>query len=167
MATFAVVANAFSVVGLADVVCRATAELYGLIQRASSASDSATQLLAAVQGLASVVTEVRLWAAEYEKSPFAREDGQYVSKNIIPALDRCGKQVGELAQRLACVSNARQDWLQRFMGRVTFALSEKQIQHSLRMIVYHQTTLKGLMLVREGYVVSLSVSQLLICLNQT
>lgn len=60
MATFSIVANTFSVVGLADVVCRATAELYALIKRASSASDSATQLLTAVQSLATVVAEVRL-----------------------------------------------------------------------------------------------------------
>jgi hypothetical protein len=54
MATFSIVANTFNVISLADVVCRATAELYALIKRASSASDSATQLLTAVQSLATV-----------------------------------------------------------------------------------------------------------------
>jgi hypothetical protein len=155
MATFSTVANTFSVVGLADVVCRATGELYALIKRASSASDSAAQLLTAVQSLATVVAEVHLWAAAYEQSLFAQEDGQCVSNNIITALEKCGKQVGELAQRLAGVTNARKDWFQRITGRVAFALSEEQIRHSLRMVIYHQTTLKGLMLVRGGYVVSL------------
>jgi hypothetical protein len=157
MATFSIVANTFSVLGLADVVCRATTELYALILRASSASNSATQLLTAVQSLATVVTEVRLWAAAYEQSLFAQEDSQYVSNNIVTALEKCGKQIRELVQRLAGVTIAKKNWFQRISGRVAFALSEEQIRHSLRMVDYHQTTLKGLMLVRGGYVVHCQV----------
>ncbi|KAI9686231.1 MAG: hypothetical protein M1822_003887 [Bathelium mastoideum] len=150
MATFSTIANAFSVVGLADIVVRATVELYALIKRTSSNSKSAKELLAAVKDLAAVVAEVRLWAGAYEQSLFAQEDGQCVSDNITIALEECGKQIRELAQRLAGVSNARKDWLQRITGRVAFALSGEQMQHSLRMLIYHQTAIRGLMLARGG-----------------
>lgn len=143
MANFSTAANTFSVVGLADVVCRATAELYVLVKRASSASNSATQLLKAVQGLTAVVAEVRIWTAEYEQSLSVQEDGQCISNNIMTALETYGEQVGELAQRLADVRNARKDWFQRIKGRFIFALNEDQIQHSLQIVTYHQMTLKG------------------------
>ncbi|KAI9667622.1 MAG: hypothetical protein M1821_000438 [Bathelium mastoideum] len=151
MATFSTIANTFSVVGLAEVVVRATVELYALVKRASSDFNSAKELLTAVQSLAAVVAEVRIWAVAYEQSLFAQEDGQCVSYNVKNALEECGKQVKELAQRLAGLPNARKYWLQKITGRVACAFSREQIQHSLRMLIYHQTAIRGLMLARGGH----------------
>lgn len=150
MTALSTVANTFSVVGLADVVGRATVELYDLIKRTSSASKRAQELLAAVHDLTAVVAEVRLWVGAYEQSLFAQEDGQCVPSNIKTALEECLRQVTCLLQRLLSVAKAKIDWYQKITGRVTFALSEEQVNHSLRMLIYHQTAIKGLLLARGG-----------------
>jgi hypothetical protein len=143
-----VVSNGSVIVSLADVVFRSAIQLCKVIKQVSSAPDSAAGLLVAVKGLAAVVAEVRAWAVDYEKSDFALADGQFVSGNVETSLAACEKQIAELTRRLSGVGNARSGWVQRITGGVVFALSEAQIQHSVQMVIYHQTTLKGLMLVR-------------------
>ena len=151
MSALSTAANISGLVGLADVVFRATTQICLLIKQASSAPASAVELVAVVQSLAAVVVEVRVWTVEYGRSRFAQEDGQSVSDGIKNALVSCKGRLCELSQQLRGVFHGKRNgWVERLKSGVGFALSEAQIRHSVQMVVHYQMALKGLLLVHAG-----------------
>ena len=83
MSDLSAAANAFAVVGLADVVFRAGTQLYDVLNRARAASKSIPQLLSTLKCLTAIIAEVRAFAKEFEQSPFALEDKQ----TLLPELE--------------------------------------------------------------------------------
>jgi hypothetical protein len=74
MSGFSTAANACAVVGLADVVFRLGVGLSDLYFRCRNASNEVPRLLSDLQALADVVAQVRAFADEYGRSPYALED---------------------------------------------------------------------------------------------
>lgn len=102
---FTVCAEAFSVVGLADIVFRHVAALSDLAIRAASASASARDLLSGVKALATAIAAVRNWAENYEASGLATQDGHNVDGSVKAILFECGKQLATIRQNLHSVDS--------------------------------------------------------------
>ena len=72
-------ANILGIIVAADVVFRSTANLCDLLNRAKDAPSTVSQLLDAIKSLVSAITEVRIWAHEYQQLVPAGENGRRVT----------------------------------------------------------------------------------------
>lgn len=130
MADFGVIANAFGVVGLADILFRSATQLYDLARRANAAPETLAQLHHAVQGFNTAITEVQQWAREYSQSHFATNDGQTVPPELQGLLLSCAVRCKELSSRLQKQRTGIGSWI----GSTRVALSETDIRQSIQLL---------------------------------
>lgn len=135
-------ANAFAIVGLADVVFRlgiASSELYF---RYRNASESITRLLRDLKNLADIVALVRAFAEEYNRSPYALDDSQVLLPQLETAL-QCCKQELEGLEGIAkkVTSNASDAWFTQWGKGLSWALDDQKILKSCQQIERYMVTL--------------------------
>lgn len=143
-------AEAFAVVGLADVVFRNVAGLIDLASRAAHASSTARGLLSGLKGLASALVAVRSWVEGYETSDFAAHDGQRVAISIRTVLADCSTQMGAIYRNLHDVQSGSSGALARFWTGLRFARDEKELRQSITELSRYTDALQLLMLSRNG-----------------
>jgi len=146
MADLGTIANAFGVVGLADILFRSAAQLYDLAHRAKTAPDALRLLHKAVQGFHHIIVEVQQWAREYSQSHFARDDGQAVPAELQALLMacavRCKDQVAQLQRRIGATGS----WL----GLVRAAVSEAEIRQAVLLLDSFKLSIQGLLQTRTA-----------------
>ncbi|KAI8626711.1 hypothetical protein F5Y19DRAFT_214740 [Xylariaceae sp. FL1651] len=151
METLSVIANIGGIVGLTDVAFKTTTNLSDLVATASSAPRTASQLLSAARNLAAALAEARIWALEHNASLFAHEDGRSTLKSVEDVLKTCTEQLGNLIKTLSDARRQRNTRFGQWVANLSFALSEAQLQHAIRMVTHHQNSLKMLMQVQGGH----------------
>jgi len=130
MAALSVTANAFAVVGLADIVFRLGKDLYELCERAQSASRSISRLLAELRAVTSIVARIRIFVHEFECSSFALEDSLTLP-HIESILTLCGQEFEILTAIIASTQTRASDgWTAQFLKRFKWALDEQSIEQS-------------------------------------
>lgn len=143
-------AEAFAVVGVADVVLRHIVTLTRLATAAVNASSSAGEMRSRLQSLAGAVGTVRSWAESYARSDFAREDDQRISAGVTDTLLRCSARLGSIYKNVYKVDSGSSGALARFWTGLRFAYDEKELQASLMDLSSYTDTLQLLMLGRHG-----------------
>lgn len=126
-------ANAFAVVGLADVVFRAGTQLYDVLNRARAASKSIPQLLSTLKCLTAIIAEVRAFAKEFEQSPFALEDKQTLLPELETILKDCERELVDLRALATTASGGiGSGWLRQWKKSLIWALDDQKVIQSCR-----------------------------------
>jgi len=133
MSDLSAAANAFAVVGLADVVFRAGTQLYDVLNRARAASKSIPQLLSTLKCLTAIIAEVRTFAKEFEQSPFALEDKQTLLPELEIILKDCERELVDLRTLATTASGGiGSGWLRQWKKRLIWALDSQKVIQSCR-----------------------------------
>ncbi|KAF2807026.1 uncharacterized protein BDZ99DRAFT_573700 [Mytilinidion resinicola] len=111
-----IAANAFSVVGLADVVTRTGQTLTGGISDICQAASDAEELLREIGHISQIVTATRLFVVEFQSSPFTSEDFQ-VLPDFQAALNGCLSEFEYLAKRASQARHVRSDGIAARVGK--------------------------------------------------
>ena len=126
-------ANAFAVVGLADVVFRAGTQLYDVLNRTRAASKSIPQLLSTLKCLTAIIAEVRAFAKEFEQSPFALEDKQTLLPELETILKGCERELVDLRALATTASGGiGSGWLRQWKKSLIWALDDQKVIQSCR-----------------------------------
>ncbi|RSL55232.1 hypothetical protein CEP54_009465 [Fusarium duplospermum] len=126
MADLSTLANAFSVVGLADVVCRASIQLYDLIQGLRNAPARQQRYLAILRDLTLTATQVRLWVETHQTSTATVRDGQHELQGVSTILKASEDQIRQL--RASINPSTASTWLGRWRAVAGFAWDETSFQ---------------------------------------
>lgn len=143
-------AEAFSVVGLSDVVFRSLVSLIDLVSRAASASSTARGLLGVLKSLAKAIAEVRAWAANYEQSVLSTVDGQNVPRSLATLLRDCQTQLAIVQQSLHRVEPPAAGALSGWITGTRFAWGEQDIRQSVGLLSSYTLSMQLLMASRTG-----------------
>lgn len=98
MAGLSTAANAFSVVGLADVVFRLGVNTADLYSRYRNASKDISSLVDELQAFVETVAQIRLYLDEYLQSPYTQADGQSLPLQLFKTLSDCETELQNLKQ---------------------------------------------------------------------
>lgn len=135
-------ANAFAIVGLADVVFRLAIASSDLYFRYRNASEDIARLLNDLKNLANVVAQVRAFADEYRRSPYALDDSQVLLPQLETVLQCCKQELEKLEQVVKDVkSNANDPWFKQWGKGLSWALDEQKILKSCEQIERYMMTL--------------------------
>ncbi|TKA63005.1 hypothetical protein B0A49_10775, partial [Cryomyces minteri] len=135
-------ANAFAVVGLADVVFRASTELYNLFDRCKAAPRTISQLLSELKSLASIVATVRVFADEFQASPYALEDQQVLLPQLETILRDIERDFGELKTlAITSQSNTNDAWFKQWGKNSSWSLNEQKALRACQQLERHKTAL--------------------------
>jgi hypothetical protein len=152
MAALSVTANAFAVVGLADIVFRHGRDLYELYERAQSASRSISRLLAELRAVTSIVVRTRIFVHEFESSSFALED-RLTLPHIESILTLCGHEFGILMEIIASTQTRANDgWTTQFLKCFKWALDEQSVEQSCQRLHRLNTCLTTALSLNGRYV---------------
>ena len=128
-------ANAFAVVGLADVVFRLGIEAVDLCSRYRNASKNVPRLVADLKTLADIVAQVRAFVDEYNRSPYMLEDSQVLLPQLETALRDCKRELEELKGVTEDAKNDSNDgWFKRWSKGLIWALDDQKILGSCQQI---------------------------------
>lgn len=142
MADLGATANAFAVVGLADIVFRTSTDLYELLTRCRSASKSASQLLFELRSLSAIVAQVRIIAAEEKRESGISDDGQALLKEVEAILGDCERELGGLREAaLSAVTKSGDGWLKQWVGNLGWALDDQRVAKACQQLERHKTAL--------------------------
>ncbi|KAK1760349.1 hypothetical protein QBC47DRAFT_366917 [Echria macrotheca] len=147
---FSFAVEIFGVVGATDVVFRSVTSLADLISKARGASGTADLLLSVLNGLAAALGEVRTWAEAHSQSDFASQDGQVVPHDLIPLLQRCGRELDDLRRGMGGVLQPK-SWMWKWAANAQFAWSESRIRQSVQILEGYKTSLILLVGSRTGH----------------
>ncbi|CAG8959578.1 hypothetical protein HYFRA_00001480 [Hymenoscyphus fraxineus] len=142
MPDLSVPANAFAIVGLADVVLRLSIEAAELYSRYSNASQTVNRLIRDLGNLVDIVTHVRAFTADYNNSPFVVDDSQSLVPQLENTLRDCEgelqdlKRIAESARR-----NTTDGWFQHVKKGFSWAIDEKTVLQSCQQIEKYKATL--------------------------
>ncbi|TKA79273.1 hypothetical protein B0A49_03690 [Cryomyces minteri] len=135
-------ANAFAVVGLADVVFRVSTELYDLFDRCKAAPRTISQLLSELKSLASIVATVRVFADEFQASPYALEDQQVLLPQLETILGDIERDFGELKTlAITSQSNTNDAWFKQWGKNSSWSLNEQKALRACQQLERHKTAL--------------------------
>ncbi|ERF76472.1 hypothetical protein EPUS_06134 [Endocarpon pusillum Z07020] len=142
MSTYSTAANAFAVVGLADVVFRLGIASSDLYLRCRNASKDVPRLLSDLKTLSEIVAQVRAFASEYSRSPYALEDSQVLLPQLETTLRCCKRELEEL-ERIAKndKSNANDAWFRQWGKGLGWALDDQKVLKSCQQIERYMVTL--------------------------
>ena len=141
MSNISTAANAFAVVGLADVVFRLGIASSDLYSRCRNASKDVPRLLSDLKNLANIVAQVRAYADEYSRSPYALEDSQALLPQLETTLQCCKGELEEL-ERMAKndKSNANDTWFKQWGKGLSWALDNQKVLRSCQQIERYMVT---------------------------
>jgi len=150
---FSVAANAFSVVGLVDVLIRSSYTLAGLVSRAGLAGSLSSRLTALSKDLILVVSEVQSFAKAYRASGLTAADGNGLPQGLDKVLSDCDKEVQKLIRYLSAVDTSRTGgFVQRWTANLGFALQEEELRKSMQILEAYKTTILALLAIHDRYV---------------
>ena len=143
-----IAANAFSAVGLADVVVRSTVQLSTLVSKVRAAPETRSRLLAVSQSLITVVSEARAFADRYKTSDYAVEDRQSLPAELHVTLSQCRTEIQRLMRYLnENASKGSGNFLERWSKSLGFALNEQDVQRSCQILEAYKTALIAILVV--------------------
>jgi hypothetical protein len=152
MAALSVTANAFAIVGLADLVFRHGRDLYELCERAQSASRSISRLLAELRVVTSIVAHTRIFVHDFESSLFALEDSLTLP-HIKSILTLCGQEFEVLtANFVSTQAQASDGWTTQFLKCFKWALDEQSVEQSCQRLQRLSTSLTAALSLNGRYV---------------
>ena len=152
MAALSVTANAFAVVGLADIVFRHGKDLYELCERAQSASRSISRLLVELRAVTSIVARIRIFVHDFESSLFALEDSLTLP-HIKSILTLCGQEFEILKAIIASTQTRASDgWTTQILKCFKWALDEQSIEQSCQRLQRLSTSLTAALSLNGRYV---------------
>lgn len=129
-APLSVAANAFAIVGLADVIFRSGKQLYDIYSRTRNAPTCVAQLLEEIRASTSVIAHVRIFVEEFKTSPFAVDDGHSLPQ-IKTILTLIGHEFEILAQLIMHAQGSASDgWLGQFAKNLRWAMGDQRIAQS-------------------------------------
>ncbi|KAH8796307.1 hypothetical protein BGZ57DRAFT_998065 [Hyaloscypha finlandica] len=135
MEKLSIAANAFAVVGLADVVFRLGIEAFDLYSHYRNASKNVPRLVTDLKTLADIVAQVRVFVDEYNRSPYMLEDSQALLPQLESALQACKRELEELKGVIENVkTDASDGWLKRWSKGLSCALDDQKILGSCQQI---------------------------------
>lgn len=143
MADLSTLANAFSVVGLADVVCRASIQLYDSIQRVRDAPAKQQRYLGILKDLTLTATQVRLWVETYQKSVPTGIEGKLELQGISTILKASEDQMRQLKTSLN--QTPTPTWLGRWRSMAGFAWNERSFQDAFDLLEKNNACLSMLL----------------------
>lgn len=150
-AELSVAANAFAVVGLADVVFRQGKDLVDLLVKVKRADDDVKELQNELQALESRIVEVRLFAAEFQASPFVIED-----QRVLPYLDLilrgCEHEFNLLHGIVSAAMKPADGWLRQLGRRVGWALKDQKVVQSRQQLEKYKSELTAALSIIGRYV---------------
>jgi len=150
MTDLTVTANAFQVVGLADVIFRAGTQLYGVLSKTLAASENGTRLLSTLKSLTTTIAEVRRFANEFKTSLFVLEDGGALPVELENILKRCESELKHLKKNAGADATwPNGGWVSKWKNRLTFVLNDGEILRSCRMLEAHKTALIAVLTVNN------------------
>ena len=142
MEKLSVAANAFAVVGLADVVFRLGIEALDLYSRCRNASKNVPRLVADLKTLGDIVAQVRAFVDEYNRSPYMLEDSQVLLPQLETALQDCKRELEELKGAVENTKNDASDgWFKRWSKGLSWALDDQKILGSCQQIERYNVVL--------------------------
>ena len=149
---FSVAANAFSVVGLVDVLIRSSHTLTGLVSRAGLAGSLSSRLTALSKDLILVVSEVQSFVEAYRTSGLIAADENGLPQGLDKVLSDCDKEVHKLIRYLSVVDASRTGGLvQRWTANFGLALQEEELRKSMQILEAYKTTILALLSIHNKY----------------
>ncbi|KAI8716810.1 hypothetical protein NCS52_00975400 [Fusarium sp. LHS14.1] len=132
MADLSTLANGFSVVGLADVVCRASIQLYDFMQGLRKAPARQQRYLGILRDLTLTATQVRLWVENRERSASSAREGQHELEGLSTILKGSEDQIKHLTASLA--PSTASTWLVRWLSVAGFVWDETSLQDAFDLL---------------------------------
>ena len=124
------VANVAGVVGLADVVCRLSRELYTFFTALKDASHDVQNMLQELEQLEAIILNIQNNAREYRNSLFATDDGLDLS-GVSRALQGCQDEFTQLQAMVEKSGlNKVSGTAKGLANKVSWVLEEKKISKS-------------------------------------
>ncbi|RSL87135.1 hypothetical protein CEP51_002421 [Fusarium floridanum] len=132
MADLSMLANGFSVVGLADVVCRASIQLYDLIQGLRNAPVRQQRYLGILRDLTLTATQVRLWVETHQRSISSAPQSKHGLQGVSTILQASEDQIRQL--RTSLNPSTTSTWLGRWRSVAGFAWDETSFQDAFDLL---------------------------------
>ncbi|EEU38647.1 uncharacterized protein NECHADRAFT_83003 [Fusarium vanettenii 77-13-4] len=132
MGDLSTLANGFSVIGLADVVCRASIQLYDLIQGLRNAPARQQRYLGILRDLTLTATRVRLWVESHERSTSSLGEGQHELQGVSTILKGSEDQIRQLTSSLT--PSTASTWLGRWRSVAGFVWDETLFQEAFDLL---------------------------------
>lgn len=126
------VANAFSVVGLADIVFKYGQEVYETLAKIQRAPQEISELLGEVKDIEGNVARIRILLSDFEESSFPQHEKQAIH-SIEALLSRCHQEllfIRKLAKE--AISAAKDGWFAQFSISTSWVWNEQDIALSRR-----------------------------------
>jgi hypothetical protein len=146
MAGFSVAANAFSVVGLADVVFRLGVDTAGLYSRYRNASSDIDSLVDEIQAFVASLAQIRVYLDEYHQSTYAQGDGQTLPPQFSQTLSDCEKELRDLQHLANKNKNELHDGLAvQMMKSWRWASQHEHVSKCRKRIRHHNINLQTIL----------------------
>lgn len=149
-AGLSIAANAFAVVGLADVVFRAGKDVIELLFKIHDAPAALSSLIDAVRVLEGAIAETRSYISDLAASDFVSVDHAVVP-DIVFLLQKCQHEFNHLSLLTTATATTPQDgWKLLWKKKAVFALNEKEIERAQRKLERYTQALNTIVLASEG-----------------
>lgn len=146
MAALSAAANAFSVVGLIDVVFRLGVDTASLYSRYRNASNDIDRLVDEIQAFVASLSQIRVFLDEYHRSPYVQEDGQALPPQFSKTLSDCEKELRDLQQLATKNKNEPHDGLaMQMLKSWRWALQPEHVSKSRKQIRHHNINLQTIL----------------------
>jgi hypothetical protein len=157
MAAFSTAANAFSVVGLADVVFRLGVDTASLYSRFRNASKDIASLVDEIKAFVEIIAQIRVYLDEYRQSPYAQSDGQSLMLQLSKILSDCEKELRDIQQLANKHKREPNDGLaMQMMKSWGWTLQNKQVSECCKRIRLLNTNLQTILIFIGRYIISSS-----------
>lgn len=141
MAAFSTAANAFAVVGLADVVFKATTGLYDRASKLRNAAHNIKAYLSELKQFVEVIADIHSFVSSFASSPYSTDDARSLAslqsalRNCQVSLDRMRGFIDEVAP------TAQGGWLQQLVKNTRWVWSEQEVQRMCQVLERHKIAL--------------------------
>ncbi|KAI9648885.1 hypothetical protein NHQ30_001451 [Ciborinia camelliae] len=146
MATLSTGANFTAFIGLLDIVFKYTVEASNLYSRCATASKSIPRLLEDLKLFADTIAQIRIFAVEYEQSPYVLEDSQVVLPQLKTLLQRSEQQLSSLKLMLNELTVSQGDgWFKKWNKNLSWGLDDQKILRSCQQLEAYKTSFNGIL----------------------
>lgn len=157
MEAFSTAANAFSVIGLADVVFRLGVDTASLYSRYRNASKDIASLVDEIQAFVEIIAQIRVYLDEYRQSPYAQSDGQSLLPQLSKILSDCEKELRYIQQLANKHKREPNDGLAMQMMKSWRWTLQNDVSKSGKRIRHLNMNLQNIFLLIGGYVIPSSL----------